>query len=153
VPRLRQPVSSSAQSGARPMAQNAKPTVAAANTRACGRSIRAWPYRSASRAARGVTTANSTAPAADTAPAMAYRPVTATTSSTWARLSMPIGSLPTMPGSANMRAPGARSASRYRASPVAASGSAGGSISVCIVVMCLTLGGNWSTGKLQFHAG
>jgi hypothetical protein len=52
------------------MAQTASAAVAAAKMITCGRSTRACPYRSASRAAKGVTAAYSSAAMAETAPAM-----------------------------------------------------------------------------------
>src|SRR5262245_32258037 len=69
VPRLRQPGRNSVHTGACPTAQTAKAAVDAAKITASGRSTRACPNRSASRAAYGVTAANASAPRADTAPA------------------------------------------------------------------------------------
>src|SRR6185312_8285573 len=106
------PVTNSAHTGARVSALKANAAVVTVNTVTSGHSTRACPQRSVSRAARGVTTTYSSAPTVDTAPATAYEPVTAITSMTWARLSMPIGSRPMIPGIANGSAPGTRRASR-----------------------------------------
>jgi hypothetical protein len=70
VARLSPPVTNSAHTGARSMAQTASAAVTAAKTITCGRSTRACPYRSASRAATGVATAYASAAVAATAPAM-----------------------------------------------------------------------------------
>ena len=67
VARLRPPVTASAHTGARPAAHSTSAAVAAVKTVTCGRSTRACPYLSARRAAGGVTTAYSSAPAAETA--------------------------------------------------------------------------------------
>ena len=112
VPRLRPPVTNSVHTGAWVRAQKANAAVVTVNTVTSGQSTRACPQRSVSRAARGVTTTYISAPTVDTAPATAYEPVTVITSMTWARLSMPIGSRPTIPGIANGSAPGTRRASR-----------------------------------------
>jgi hypothetical protein len=70
VARLSPAVTASAHTGARSVAHSASAAVAAAKTRTCGRSTRACPYRSASRAATGVITAYASAAVAETAPAM-----------------------------------------------------------------------------------
>ena len=103
----------SIQSGAWLMAHPMKRREVTAKTAASGRSTRAWPQRSASLAIRGVTVANRTAPAAETIPAVPYRPVTETMSMTWAMLSIPIGIRPMTPGTANCSAPGVLRTSAY----------------------------------------
>ena len=70
VARLRLPVTASAHTGARCMAHIASAAVAPVKTITCGRSTRACPYRSASRATTGVIAAYASAAAAATAPAM-----------------------------------------------------------------------------------
>src|SRR5258706_555672 len=117
VARLRAPVMISAQSGAWLIAHQAKAAVVPVKTPARGRSTHACPRRSARRPTLGVTTANSTAPAADTTPAVPYRPVTETISMTWAMLSMPIGIRPMKPGIANWSTPRVLSTAAYRCKP------------------------------------
>src|SRR5260221_6319435 len=146
VARLRAPVMISAQSGAWLIAHQAKAAVVPVKTPARGRSTHACPRRSARRPTLGVTTANSTAPAADTTPAVPYRPVTETISMTWAMLSMPIGIRPMKPGIANWSTPGVLSPAAYRCNP-------GLACWVCVIpVMLSTLEADGTTGKLQFDA-
>ena len=70
VARLSPPVTASAHTGVRLSAQAASAAVAAANSSTCGLSTVACPYRSASRAATGVTAAYASAAVAEIAPAM-----------------------------------------------------------------------------------
>ncbi len=108
----RQPVISRTQTGALSSAQATKMRQAAPKTAISGRSTRCCPNRSASLAICGAEIAYPTAPAPDTRPASAYRPVEAATSSTVPRPNIDIGARPIIPLTQKRAAPGVRSSAR-----------------------------------------
>ena len=71
-----------------------------------GTAIRAWPYRSTSRAVQGATTAVAASPVAVTAPARAYEPRDPAIMMTALTLNMPMGSRAIRFPAVKARAPG-----------------------------------------------
>ncbi|CAM5666799.1 hypothetical protein SGLAM104S_06455 [Streptomyces glaucescens] len=80
------------QSGAPWRTQRIRARLPRAATRVAGTAIRAWPYRSTSRAVHGATSAVAARPVAVTAPARAYESRAPAIITTALTLNMPIGS-------------------------------------------------------------
>jgi len=102
------PGTKNAQVGSRNCTAAISAAVARANTVRPGSSTRRWPRASTRREIRGVENAKPREPAADTAPAMPYRPVVAAMSKTVPSPNIDIGIRPMTPAAEKRQAPGIR---------------------------------------------